>query len=214
MRAPPSGSQHLGFDPGWGRSLLPSASFSSKSQLSALVCCQEIAISKSSKPSDSSVDDEFENTSAQWRFIGANVKFVRSPVVVKSGQSSPSVSSPVVATVTSPYVPSIMGTIAHSVPVFALPPSTLMYIATSYLLLLTIRSTVKAIFTLSSVPRQAPNTTPVGMRGPPYGDQHEIGVVTVPQSTAGCSSDQSEQVMSVSPPQLQLHGGSASESVT
>ncbi len=199
--------------PGFGRSVLPSASFSSKSQLSALDCRQETAISKSSKPSDSSVG-EGENVSAHRKVIGANVKFVRVPVVVKSGHPSASVPSPVDATVTSPYVPSIMGTIAHSVPVIALPPSILMYIATSYLAVPTIRSTVKAIFTLSSEPRQAPNTTPVGMRGPPYGAQHEIGVVTELQSTAGCVSDQLEQVMPVPPPHLQLHGCSASESVT
>ncbi len=133
---------------------------------------------------------------------------------VKSGHPSLSVPSPVVATVTSPYVPSTMGTIAHSVPVLALPPSTLIYIATSYLDDETVRSTVKAIVTLSSVPRQAPNTVSVGMRGPSYGAQHEIGVSTEPQSTAGCVSNHFEQETPVSPPQLQVHGGWASESDT
>jgi len=133
---------------------------------------------------------------------------------VKSGHPSSSVPSPVVATVTSPYVPSTMGTIAHSVPVLALPPSRLMYIATSYLAVSTSRSTVKAIFTLSSLPRQAPNTTPMGMRGPPCGAQHEIGVSTEPQSTAASVSDQPAQATPVSPLQLQVHGGSASGSLT
>ena len=182
------------------------ASSPSKLQLLLAFCCQEIAISKSSKPSDSSVDDEDENVSAHLRIIASNAKFVRIPVVVKSGHPSPSAPSPVDATITGPYVPSTMGKIAHSVPVLALPPSRLMYIAVSYLAVPTSKSTVKAIFTLSSLPRQAPNTTPVGMRGPPCGAQHEIGVVTEPQSTAGSDSDQDEQVTPVSPPQLQVHG--------
>eukprot|EP00984_Skeletonema_dohrnii_P032383 scaffold26473_cov138-Skeletonema_dohrnii-CCMP3373.AAC.4 len=48
-----------------------------------------------------------------------------------------------------------------------------------------VKIAVRATFTLSSLPRQAPNTTPVDSRGPSSGAQHEIGVVNPPQSTAG-----------------------------
>jgi len=116
-------------------------------------------------------------------------------------------------------VPTVIGRISHCPPVpdLALVPSVLMYSATSYLSVLTIRLTVKATFTLSSLPRQAPNTVPMGCRGPLYGAQQEICCTPVArplQLTAASAWLQEVQGTAVPPPQLQLHGGSAIESKT